>query len=136
MKEFLGFAREFVPFALRLLRDPFEGALVDLIALLGKLPALHKGSLVAVDRLEVTVEQVGACLQGQPMGSVKARYFAERFRVGEQFELSRFEFEPSVRQQDGNDLGDRPRLLHFLEGHVEVDATAVTTGDGDGFDQT
>jgi hypothetical protein len=65
VEEFLGFAGEFVPFALRLLQDPFQGAWVDGVALLGELPALHEGGLVAVDGLEVTVEQVGTGLQGR-----------------------------------------------------------------------
>jgi hypothetical protein len=50
------------------------------------------------------------------MGSVEAGCCAKGFGVGEQFELSRFEFEPGVGEQGGDDLGDRPGFLRFWKG--------------------
>jgi hypothetical protein len=64
---------------LGLVQDPFECALINAVAVLGKLPALNESSLLTIDGLKVTIEQVGACLQREPMGSVEA--WVLRYRV-------------------------------------------------------
>jgi hypothetical protein len=85
--------------------------------------------------VEVAVEQVGACLQGEPMGSIQAGRFAVRFGLGNSSSCPGLSLNPAFANKVET-TGRSPSFLPLLEGQVQVDATAVATGDGDGFDQT